>query len=60
MPHIYITAIIVVLSFIVGILGKDRKMGFWGYFFGSILLTPLIGILLVFASDPLPREKRRK
>jgi hypothetical protein len=35
----------------VALLGTNRKMGFWGYFFGSILLTPLIGILLVLASD---------
>lgn len=35
-----------------GYLGRHRKMGFWGYFFGSIVLTPIIGTLLVLASDP--------
>ncbi len=40
------------LSLILGYLGRHRKMGFWGYFFGSLLLTPLIGVLLVVASDP--------
>ncbi len=25
-------------------------MGFWGYFFASLVLTPLIGMLLVFVS----------
>lgn len=32
-------------------MGINRKMGFWGYFFGSILMTPLIGVVLVLASD---------
>ncbi len=40
-------AAIVVLSLIIGLLGKNRKFGFWGYFFGSILLTPIMGVLLV-------------
>jgi hypothetical protein len=47
-------AAMVVLSLIIGLLGKNRKFGFWGYFFGSILLTPIIGILLVLASDEKP------
>lgn len=37
----------------VGALGMNRKFGFWGYFFGSILLTPVIGALLVLASTPI-------
>ena len=47
---------ILVVSWLVGILGSRRKMGFWGYFFGSILLTPVIGLLLVLASDPKPKD----
>ena len=46
--------IIVYLLFclLMGVLGINRKFGFWGYFFGSIVLTPLMGLLLVLASDP--------
>jgi hypothetical protein len=40
-----------VACLLVGLLGMNRKFGFWGYFFGSILLTPVIGLLLVFGSD---------
>ena len=40
-----------VSSIIVGFLGMNKKFGFWGYFFGSLLLTPFIGLLLVLASD---------
>lgn len=38
-------------SLIIGWLGINRRFGFWGYFFGSLLLTPFIGLLLVLASD---------
>lgn len=41
----------VVLSLAVAIFGANRKFGFWGYFFGSMLLTPAIGLILVLASD---------
>jgi len=41
----------ILISAIIGYLGRHRKMGFWGYFFASIILTPLIGILLVVVSD---------
>lgn len=48
----YYPAIMLFLSLIIGYIGRHRKMGFWGYFFGSLVLTPLIGFLLVIASDP--------
>jgi len=41
----------IVLSLAVAIFGANRKFGFWGYFFGSMLLTPAIGLILVLASD---------
>lgn len=40
------------LSLLIGLMGEDRKFGFWGYFFGSLLFSPFIGIILVLASDP--------
>ena len=46
--------VIVVFSIIVGLLGRNRKFGFWGYFFASLLLTPVIGLILVLASDKNP------
>jgi hypothetical protein len=57
MPQIAIVILIVLASLIIATLGKYRKMGFWGYFFASLLLTPLIGLLLLFASDPSPKNK---
>ena len=53
---------ILLLSIVVGVLGRNRKFGFWGYFFASLLLTPILGLILVLASDkknpkPLETEK---
>lgn len=42
--------LIIVLSVLVGFIGMNRKFGFWGYFFASVALTPVIGLLLVLAS----------
>lgn len=44
-----------VICLIIGLFGINRKLGFWAYFFASLALTPLIGVLLLFASD-----KRKK
>lgn len=40
------------LSLLIAIVGRKYRFGFWGYFFGSILLTPLIGFLLLLAAVP--------
>ncbi len=39
------------LCSLVAYLGRDRKFGFWGYLLASLLLDPIIGFLLVLASD---------
>lgn len=39
------------LSLVVAVFGVDRKFGFWGYFFASLLLSPFMGILLLLASE---------
>ncbi len=41
-----------VICLVVGLFGKDKKFGFWGYFFASVALTPILGGILVVASDP--------
>lgn len=38
-------------ALVLGIMGRRRKLGGWGYFFASLMLTPVIGLLLVLASD---------
>lgn len=49
--HPIIIAIYIFASLLLALLGRNRKMGAWGYFFASLLLTPIIGALLVLASD---------
>lgn len=41
----------IIFSFIVGIIGSDRKIGFWGSFLLSLLLSPLIGIIFALISE---------
>jgi len=57
---IMVILLTILLSFIVGKIGKKRKFGFWGYFFCSLFLTPVVGILLVLASDPRPQIKENQ
>ena len=42
------------LAALVGYLGRDRKFGFWGNFVCSALFTPIIGLVIVLASDKRP------
>ncbi|WP_174410166.1 hypothetical protein [Desulfovibrio psychrotolerans] len=45
-------------SIIVGFLGRYCRFGFWGHFFASVLLTPVVGLLLVLAAGPGCRDRR--
>ncbi len=44
-------------SLIVAFLGRNHKFGFWGNFFASMLLSPLIGLLLVLSAAPKPAPR---
>ncbi len=56
MPQLFMLWIFA--SLLVAFFGMNRKFGFWGYFFGSLLLSPLLGVVLVLASDPRRLAKR--
>jgi len=47
----------IISSIIVGIIGSNRKIGFAGAFFLSLLLSPLIGLIFTFFSKSLEAEK---
>ncbi len=47
----------VFFSLVIGFLGTNRKFGFWGYFFYSLLFTPFLGIILLLASSPIAPVK---
>ena len=41
-----------VLCVIVGVLGRKKTIGFWGFFFFSIVLSPIVGFaILIIAKD---------
>ena len=44
-------AIIFVLSLLIGLMGMNSRLGFWGNFFASVLFTPVVGLLLVIAAS---------
>jgi hypothetical protein len=53
LPPPPIILLYILLALVVAILGRNRKFGFWGYFFCSILFTPFLGILFVIASEKI-------
>lgn len=40
------------LCLVAGVCGRHRRIGFWGFFFSSILFTPLIGLLYLYLAAP--------
>ena len=50
MSYLFIGMIWFTLAVLLGTLGRHRTMGFWGYFFASLVFTPIIGLLLVLVS----------
>jgi hypothetical protein len=56
---VIIELVYIVLCFIIALLGSNRKFGFWGYFFCSLFLTPLIGALVLLASDKRPKMLKK-
>lgn len=49
---LYVILIYFVLCVIIAIAGRKKTMGFWGFLYGSILLSPIMGFLmLVIARD---------
>jgi len=47
----------ILISLIIGVLGINRKFGFWGYFFYSLLFTPILGVILLFGSSKVTPKK---
>ncbi|MDE6779483.1 MAG: hypothetical protein K2J51_08475 [Alistipes sp.] len=42
------------LSVLVGIIGRNRRIGFGLAFILSLIFTPLVGLICALLSDPLP------
>lgn len=46
-----------IFSILVGVIGLNRKIGFWGAFSISLLLSPIIGLIFALVSKSLSEEK---
>ena len=47
------------LCFCIALLGTNRKFGYWGYFFSSLFLTPMIGIIVLLGSDKRAEQPKK-
>lgn len=45
----------IVLCFVIASIGSKKNIGYWGTFFLSLLLSPLIGLIIALASSDLPQ-----
>jgi len=52
-----IVIIWIIFCFVVGSIAKNKTLGFWGGFFLSLILSPLIG--LIFALISKPKDSKR-
>lgn len=50
--NLTIILVIVLCSLIIGFCGRRKKLGFWGFFFASVMLTPIFGLLLLLIAGP--------
>ena len=41
-----------VLCLVAAIAGRHRRIGFWGFFFCSIIFTPFISLLFLYFATP--------
>lgn len=51
------------LSWVIGLLGRDKKFGFFGNFVIALIFSPLVGAIVLLASDnrpPVPRPPNRR
>nr|VFJ60878.1 MAG: hypothetical protein BECKFW1821B_GA0114236_10615 [Candidatus Kentron sp. FW] len=46
-----------VLCPIVALMGRNRRLGFWGFLFFSILFSPIMGLFVVIVSGK--KEEKR-
>jgi peptidoglycan/LPS O-acetylase OafA/YrhL len=46
-------------SLFVALMGRHRKWGFWGYFWASLLMSPVLGLLFVLAVDKPVRKLKK-
>jgi hypothetical protein len=54
-----LAAIYAALCLIAGIAGRNRRIGFWGYFFCSFIFTPFISLAFLYFASPRSSDIRK-
>ena len=49
-----------ILCAIVGLIGRNRALGAWGFFLLSFLLTPFVGILIIALGSESKRLSQKE
>lgn len=49
---IELVAVYLALCLLAGVLGRHRRIGFWGFVFSSVLFTPVISLLFMYFATP--------
>jgi len=57
---INIQLIYLLFCFLIAVAGWNRRMGFWGYLFASVLFSPLIGLMLFLVSEKRNPKKTKE
>ena len=50
----------IIFSLVVGFIGSNRKIGFWGAFLCALLLSPLLGLIITLVSKSKDAEAYEK
>jgi phosphate/sulfate permease len=50
----------IIFSFVVGFVGSGRNIGFWGAFFLSLILSPIIGLIIALVSKDKAQESYKQ
>jgi hypothetical protein len=48
------------LCLVAGVAGRNRRIGFWGFLFSSILFTPVVTLLFLYFATPRKVATQRK
>lgn len=58
LPTLGFIILYVGFCWLLGYLGRNAKFSFWGNFWVSVVLTPIIGIVVLLAQDNRPKKEQ--
>jgi uncharacterized membrane protein YvlD (DUF360 family) len=52
MDILELVVVYLALCLVAAIVGRNRRIGFWGFLFCSVLFTPIISLLFLYFATP--------